>query len=184
MLIEIFFTGSAFVINKKETNVEDSFVFDFKRNHDNRGYFEEIFNPNYNLQKPEQINHSFSYKGVLRGIHVSPYYKLVTCIRGKIFDVCVDLRKDSKSYLKSFSVILQQGDNKQFLIPAFCGHAFLALEDSDIIYFQGGVFNEHLDLNVIWSDKIIDIKWPEMNYIISDKDLNSKSLQDQDFFIK
>lgn len=165
------------MINKRETKIKDCLVIEFTKNYDHRGHFEEIFNNHYNISFPKQINHSFSKKGVLRGIHVSPYYKLISCIKGKIFDVCIDLRKDSESYLKNFSIVLEQGDNKQFLIPAFCGHAFLALEDSDIIYSQGGIFNKDLDLNVAWNDKKIKIDWPEMNYIISEKDLNAEPLK-------
>lgn len=167
------------MIKKSKTNIDNCFVIETIRHQDCRGYFEELFN--YSLYSTEincqlkvaQVNHSFSHKRTLRGIHVSPYYKLVHCLKGEIFDVCVDFRKESKTYLNYFSINLKENENKQLFIPPHCGHGFLAIKKSEIIYSQGGVFEKDLDINVAYNDLKINIDWPKMKYIISEKDLNA-----------
>lgn len=113
----------------------------------------------------------------MRGIHVTPYAKLVNCVVGKIFDVCVDLRKNSPTYLKYTSAILD--GTKQLYIPANCGHGFMALEDYNVVvYLQEGTYDPEVDKSLFWADKTIGVKWPdEEKKIISDKDLKAPTLE-------
>lgn len=154
-----------------QTHIKDCFFLRTEQHHDSRGFFEELFNQSvYNLEA-KQVNRSFSHQGTIRGIHISPYFKLITCISGSIFDVCVDLRKDSPSYLRHFSIVLDDENRTQLYCPPYCGHAFLALKESEIIYTQGGIFNQSCDVNVLWNDEAININWPVMDqYILSSKD--------------
>jgi len=154
--------------------IDDLRIYDLKKFHDDRGFFCELHNQYKNKFAVQQINQSFSKKGTLRGIHCTPFWKLITCIKGKVLDVCVDLRSKSKTYLQHYSVELSEDNNKQVYIPGFCGHAFLALEDSLIVYSQGDVYNPIVESSYRFDDPAFKIDWPKMDYIISDKDLKAK----------
>ena len=119
----------------KETPIKDVFIIESKKFCDNRGYFMETYKETdfnkaglfYNFV---QDNQSQSKYGVLRGLHFQKNYpqaKLVRCIEGAVFDVCVDLRENSKTYGKYVSVVLSEGEGNQFLIPRGCAHGFLVL---------------------------------------------------------
>lgn len=144
----------------------EPFVFD-----DNRGLFSETFKssilPGF---KPVQTNYSFSKKGVLRGIHRTPYAKLVTCVQGTVYDVCVDLREDSPTYRQHFGICLSNIVLNSLYIPPYCGHAFLALEDSILVYQQDSEYDKAVDEAYCWRD--YNIMWPITPSIISDKDKN------------
>ena len=150
--------------------ISDAKVFNPKRHHDNRGFFTELFDQNNFAFAVKQINHSYSIRGTLRGIHKAPFEKLVTCIQGRIFDVCVDLRQDSKTYLQHVAVELSAENGKQLLVPKDCGHAFLALEDSMVVYSQSDTYNPSGESSVRYDDPTLNIEWPVMDYIISSKD--------------
>lgn len=139
---------------------------------DNRGTFFELFtSKDFEIK---QVSSSVSKKGVMRGIHVSPYEKVVTCITGSIFDVMVDLREESENYGKYFSQIIDSKQPIMVRIPANCGHAFLSLEDnSTVIYAQNGSYNKNLEKEFNCLSPDLNINWPVMNYIISDKDKDS-----------
>ena len=165
------------IMKKITTNIKDCFLIEIDRNFDHRGFFEELFNENFYEINVKQVSHSFSLKGTIRGIHISPYFKIVSCLKGKIFDVCVDLRKQSDSYLQYYCCIMDESQQFQMFCPAYCGHAFLALEDSTVVYSQGGVFNSTLDNNIFWKDPLINIQWPQLDsYILSEKDAIAKCL--------
>lgn len=144
----------------------EPFVFD-----DNRGLFSETFKssilPGF---KPVQTNYSFSKKGVLRGVHRTPYAKLVTCVQGTVYDVCVDLREDSLTYRQHFGICLSNIVLNSLYIPPYCGHAFLALEDSILVYQQDSEYDKAVDETYCWRD--YNIMWPMTPSIISDKDKN------------
>lgn len=164
--------------------VKDCQVFEIKKFNDERGFFSELYNQNTQNLNVKQINYSFSNKGTLRGIHCAPFWKLVTCVKGKILDVCVDLREDSTTYLSHVAVELSAENMKSIFIPENCGHAFLALEDSKVIYSQGDVYNPNKEKNFPYNDPSFNIKWPHMDkYLISKKDLNSSQIvSDQHIF--
>lgn len=140
-------------------HIPDCIILDYDQFHDARGYFSEIYKssclPHF---KPVQSNYSFSKAGVLRGIHRTPYAKLVTCIHGGIFDVCVDLRENSPTYKKYYSIELSPFDHKSIYIPPYCGHGFLALEDSLVVYHQDQEYNSSVDETYCYS--VFDIQWP------------------------
>jgi dTDP-4-dehydrorhamnose 3,5-epimerase len=158
-------------MNKHNTYIKDCFWAEHNIFRDERGIFSEIFKNSHlnDLFKPVQSNYSFSKKGSLRGIHRTPYAKYVTCVKGEVYDVCVDLRKDSPTYGKYFSLLLNEHNLYSLYIPPYCGHAFLAITDSVLIYHQDGEYNPDLDETFCY--KSYNIPWIEnLSYIISLKD--------------
>jgi dTDP-4-dehydrorhamnose 3,5-epimerase len=120
-----------------------------------------------------QITVSRSKKNVIRGLHCSPHHKMVCCPTGKAFDVVVDLRPNSPTFLQWDGAWLTK--NKHIVIPPFCGHGFFSAEDdTSILYLQGGCFAPALDFSVVWDDPSLKIQWPApieaSDYIISAKD--------------
>ncbi len=155
---------------------------------DKRGFFFESFNKKkfqkLFLKKINvcQINHSVSKKYVIRGLHYQvgkfQQEKIVKVIRGKIFDVAVDLRKNSKTYGKFQSVILSDKNNYQLYIPRNFAHGFQVLsEEAEVSYITGNFYNPSSERTILWSDPLINIKWPyPRKAIISKKDLLGKNL--------
>jgi dTDP-4-dehydrorhamnose 3,5-epimerase len=159
-------------MKKHNTHIDNCFWIEPDMFEDHRGIFSEIFknSSTEHLFKPLQSNYSFSKKGVLRGIHRTPYAKYVTCVKGTVYDVCVDLRPHSKTHNQHFGICLSEVVLNSLYIPPFCGHAFLALEDSILIYQQNQEYNPKLDEAYCYKD--YDIKWPSEIIYISDKDKN------------
>lgn len=136
---------------------------------DDRGFFYE----SYNTEKFSalgiatefrQDNHSFSTAGVLRGLHFQlppqPMAKLVRCTRGRLWDVAVDLRKSSPTYLQWYGLELSAENKQMFYIPEGFGHGFYAFEDAELLYKTSNVFNGALDSGIAWNDPQIAIAWP------------------------
>ena len=123
-----------------------------------------------------QENHSRSEKkGIIRGLHfqVEPYSetKLVRCIRGKIFDVAVDLRKGSKTFGKWHGVFLSEENKKMFFIPRGFAHGFCTLTDiSEVVYKVDNFYSPEHERGLLWNDPDIAIEWPVTNPILSIKD--------------
>lgn len=149
---------------------------------DARGYFMETYNfddfseAGLNI-KFVQDNQSGSSKGVLRGLHYQgkhPQGKLVRVIEGEVFDVAVDIRKDSISYGKWIGVILSKENKKQLYIPEGFAHGFLVLsEKAEFVYKCSELYHPEDECGIIWNDEIIGIKWPLDHVdkvILSDKD--------------
>lgn len=141
--------------------------YDRKHITDHRGFFSEIYNDHYDINC-RQINCSFSYKNVFRGIHQATFSKLVSCVKGKIIDFCVDLRSTSDTYLKVYQQELSETNKQQLYIPNNCGHGFLALEDSVVIYSQDDIYSP--DKEQTYCYKQFNIILPE-HIILSDKDM-------------
>ena len=168
-----------------ETPFQDLFVLEPMLYHDNRGFFLESYNQIDLKQKGLifnfiQDNHSLSKKkGTVRGIHYqsAPFEqtKLVRCIRGEIIDYAVDLRPDSTTYLKWFSINLSSTNHKQLLIPRGFGHAFVTLkENTEVLYKIDNAYSKVNEHSINYLDPIIDIQWPEdLNLTLSEKDLNA-----------
>ena len=149
---------------------------------DDRGYFFESYN--YNdyaaagiTEQFVQDNQSASKRGVLRGLHFQkefPQDKLVRVIRGEVFDVAVDMRKDSKTYGKWFGVVLSEENKKQFFIPKNFAHGFLVLSDyAEFAYKCTDFYHPNDEGGLIWNDPDIGIEWPlqdGVELIMSDKD--------------
>ena len=159
---------------------------------DNRGYFYESFNKkNFTDIFGEidfvQENHSFSSKNVIRGLHfqIEPnaQSKLVECLSGKIFDVVVDLRKKSPTFLNWGGIELSEKSHNQLWIEKGFAHGFYTLSDeAHVIYKVDYSWHPDSERSLIWNDPSIGIKWPDIkeNIIISEKDLNGKSINQFD----
>lgn len=133
-----------------------------------------------------QDNHSLSrQKGVLRGLHYqkSPMAqgKLLRCTQGSLLDVAVDLRKDSPTYKKWFSVVLSAANKRLFFVPRGFGHGFLTLEnDTQIEYKVDAYYSPQHDRSIRYDDPELGIDWGVDDVILSDKDRNAPLLKDSD----
>lgn len=149
---------------------------------DERGYFVETYNQRDMAEAGlnmvfVQDNQSMSVKGVLRGLHFQKQYpqgKLVRVIRGTVFDVAVDLIKNSKTFGKWYGVVLSAESKKQFYIPEGFAHGFLVLsEEAEFCYMCTDFYRPVDEGGLIWNDPQIGIEWPVeegMKLIISEKD--------------
>ena len=147
---------------------------------DDRGFFLETYKKTEFAkagikENLVQENHSFSKKNVLRGLHFqrSPKAqgKLVKCLRGKIFDVAVDIRKKSPTFLKWVGAELSQANGEMLYIPRGFAHGFLVLSNSaDVIYKCTAEYSPKHESGIIWNDPQINIKWPVSRPLLSDKD--------------
>ena len=138
---------------------------------DNRGYFMETYSERDMKEAGIDIvfvqdNQSCSTKGVLRGLHFQkqfPQTKLVRVIKGRVFDVAVDLRTDSKTYGKWYGVELTEENKKQFLIPKGFAHGFLVLCDTaEFCYKCDDFYHPNDEGGMAWNDPEIGITWPEL----------------------
>lgn len=155
---------------------------------DKRGYFMETYNENDMKEagidiKFVQDNQSASTYGVLRGLHRQinfPQSKLVRVIKGSVFDVAVDMREDSPTYLKWYGIELTEENKKQFLIPKGFAHGFLVLSDyAEFCYKVDDFFHLNDEGGIAWDDPTIGVKWPipeGMELNLSDKDKNWKPI--------
>ena len=130
-----------------------------------------------------QDNESKSKKGVLRGLHFQKTYpqaKLVRVLEGEVFDVAVDLRKDSKTYGKWVGVILSSENKRQFMIPRGFAHGFVVLSESATFTYKCDEFYHPEDEGgLMWNDEDINIEWPyEGEVLLSEKDKNHPSLKE------
>lgn len=165
-----------------DTTIKGLYIIEPKVFLDDRGYFFESFNQKYfeqiNLNLDfVQDNESMSKKGVLRGMHFQTKYpqgKLVRVTQGEVYDVAVDMRKDSPTYKHWMGIILSDSNKKQFYIPPGFAHGFLVL--SDIAVFNYKCTNYYMpeyDCGFVWNDEDIGISWPLNKVdeiILSEKD--------------
>ena len=149
-----------------------------------KDYSKEVFEQNNIKYDLAEIFYTTSHKGVIRALHfqrVKQQPKLVRCIYGHVFDVVVDLRKDSKTFKKWLSFDLTGDNKKEILIPAGCAHGYLVLEHSIVSYKCAEKFYGEYDDGILWNDPDINVKWPlelvggEENIILADKDKNLQS---------
>ncbi|MCL5238911.1 MAG: dTDP-4-dehydrorhamnose 3,5-epimerase [Candidatus Marsarchaeota archaeon] len=159
---------------------------------DSRGFFMEGFNKEAFMKNGIdgnfiQYNISRSKKGVLRGLHfqLEPYSqaKLVRCLRGEIFDVAVDIRKNSPTFGSHVSVTLK-GDGKQMIfVPRNFAHGFLSLgeEDADVMYYVDNKYAPDSERGIAWNDSGLGIRWPEEPTLLSKKDQQWPKLSEYNF---
>lgn len=177
---------SNFTFNK--TDIDGVYIIDVKTYGDHRGYFMETYKESdfkeagldYSFV---QDNQSSSRKGVLRGLHFQkthPQAKLVRVIKGEVFDVAVDLRKDSKTYGKWVGVLLSEGNHKQFMIPRGFAHGFVVVSDyAEFAYKCDELYHPEDEGGIMWNDPAIGIEWPDVGEIIlSEKDKLHPSLEE------
>lgn len=180
-------------MNVIRTEIHDVLILQPTVYSDERGWFMESFNEasfyqhldTLSISRPKpfvQDNHSCSSKGVLRGLHFQapPYEqgKLVRVTRGAAFDVAVDIRKDSPTYLKWVGVRLDCISNFMLWIPEGFAHGFLALEDdTHFLYKTSDYYNKASEGSLLWNDPLLGIQWPVCDtYIVSAKDCEAPTL--------
>lgn len=157
---------------------------------DSRGLFFESFNTKLFdklIQKNTkfvQDNHSTSEFNVLRGLHyqLEPFEqgKLVRVIKGEIFDVAVDIRKNSKNFKKWVGVSLSCENKKQLWVPRGFAHGFLVLsEKAEVLYKTDNYYDKNSERSIIWNDLDLNIDWPlKKSPYLSEKDKNAKPLKE------
>ena len=172
------------------TPIKDLIIIEPNVFGDTRGYFLESFNlqqfeENIREIKFVQDNESKSSKGVLRGLHFQkpPFdqAKLVRCVQGEVLDVAVDLRKDSATYGKHFSIKLSDENKKQLFVPRGFAHGFVVL--SEVAVFAYKVDNTYApshDSGILWNDEDLNIDWilPEDQIQLSAKDQVQQNFKD------
>ena len=172
----------------EKTFIDDVYVIKPKKFGDNRGYFMETYNEhdfkknglNYNFV---QDNQSKSSKGVLRGLHFQinhPQAKLVRVIEGEVYDVAVDLRKDSPTFGKWYGVVLSGENKKMFMIPRGFAHGFLVLSETATFSYKCDDFYHPKDEGgIIYNDPTIGVEWPKLDceIILSEKDKAHKPFE-------
>ena len=167
-----------------ETGIDDLFIIESQRFGDARGYFMETYNEkDFHdaglTMRFVQANESRSCKGVLRGMHFQknfPQGKLVRCTKGEVYDVAVDLRKDSKTYGKWFGVELSEENKRQFYVPEGFAHGFYVLSDvAEFVYQVTNLYHPEDEGALFWNDPEVGIKWPLIDgveVLLSEKDKN------------
>lgn len=155
-------------VERNVGGIEGLYILEPAVHGDSRGYFMETYNQrdmeeaglNMNFV---QDNQSMSIKGVLRGLHLQKNYpqgKLVRVIKGKVFDVAVDMRKGSKTYAKWYGVEISEENKKQFYIPEGFAHGFLVLSDiAEFCYKVTDFYHPTDEIGIAWNDPSIDIDW-------------------------
>ena len=170
---------------KIKTKFKDLIIIKNKTFKDNRGYFKELFKEKDINKKFPFIVMSYSKKNVIRGLHIQTYNsqgKYVSVLKGKIFDVAVDLRKNSKTFGKIFKTILSEKNSKSIYIPPGFAHGFCTLERENYIIYSCTKYRDaKSEKGILLNDKYLNIKWPIKNPILSKKDRLNMSFKE---FIK
>ena len=163
----------------QKTKFKDLFLIKNNTYKDKRGYFKELIRENQIKKKFPFLVMSHSKKNIVRGLHIqtkNPQGKFVTVIKGKIFDVALDLRKKSKTFGKVYSCMLSEKNSKSIFIPAGFAHGFQSLDkETYIIYSCTKYRDKKSEITIDVNDNNLKIKWPSKNQILSNKDKNGIS---------
>ena len=163
----------------KKTNFEDLFILKNRPYKDKRGYFKELIKENKIKQKFPFFVMSYSKQNVIRGLHIqtkNSQGKLVTVIKGKIFDIALDLRKNSKTFGKYFKCILSESNSNSIFIPPGFAHGFQALEKNNYIIYSCTKYRDSKsEVAIKFNDDQLKIRWPIKKQILSKKDNNAMS---------
>lgn len=176
----------------EEINLKGAFLIQPFISTDERGafikdYSTEVFEENGIQHDLKEVFYTVSHKGVIRALHfqkVKQQAKLVRCVKGKIYDVIVDLRKDSPTYKQWRGFYLSDENNLELLVPKHFAHGYLVLEDSVVSYKCAEKFYGEHDTGIMWNDETVNVDWPleEIggvdNLILSEKDKNLQSFKD------
>lgn len=157
-------------------------VFEDERGHFFEYYQKELFAQNGIKDDFVQDNQSLSQKGVLRGLHFQapPYAqaKLIRVIKGAVLDVAVDIRKNSPTYGKHFSIELNERNKKQLYIPVGFAHGFFTLEDNTIFSYKcSNYYHKTSEGALLWNDKDLSINWNVAQPVLSEKDKEATPFQ-------
>lgn len=168
----------------EETILKGSFVIDLNTVQDDRGWFmrtysKDQFEKNIGFEKEwVQMNQSFTVKkGSIRGMHfqLKPFseIKLVRCIAGEVFDVIIDLRKNSSTFLKWFGINLSSQNKKMIYIPEGFAHGFQTLsENAELVYQHSEYYEPEAEAGIKYNDQAVNIHWPLEITAISERDKN------------
>jgi len=174
----------------KKLSIPEVILVESKAFVDDRGFFlesfkESVFASNGIDTRFVQDNFSHSIKGILRGLHYQKnpkaQAKLVTALRGEIFDIAVDIRKGSPTYGKWVGVILSENNHKLLYIPEGFAHGFCVLnKEADVLYKVNQEYSPEHEKGIIWNDSEVNITWPIDKPILLEKDLQMPVLKNAD----
>ena len=160
-----------------KTKFKDLFIFKNKSFKDKRGYFKELIKEKQIKKKLPFTVMSYSKKNVIRGLHIQTKKsqgKFISALKGRVYDVAVDLRKNSKTFGKYFSCILSEKNSQSIYIPPGFAHGFCGLgKENYIIYSCTQYRDANSERAIKYNDKKLNIKWPIKNPVISKKDQNA-----------
>jgi len=174
----------------KKLDLEGAYLIKPFVSYDERGYFikdysREVFDENGIHHDLKEVFYTNSHKGVIRAIHyqrVNEQAKLVRCVSGKIYDVIVDLRKDSSTFGQWRGFYLSEENKDELYIPEHFGHGYLVIEPSIVSYKCAEKFYGEYDDGIMWNDPDIGIKWPvelvNNQIILSEKDTKLQSFEE------
>ena len=170
---------------KKNNKIKELLIVNNQSYKDKRGYFKEILLEKKIKERFPFLVMSYSKKNVIRGLHMqlnNPQGKYVSVIKGKIFDVCVDLRKNSKTFGKYFSVVISEKNSKSIFVPPGFAHGFCALDKENYIIYSCTKYRDaKSEVAINFDDRNLKIKWPVKKAIVSKKDKSAISFNE---FIK
>ena len=160
-------------------------IIRFDQSKDSRGSFSEVYRRDIFMSNgiPELVQENYSYSnwGVIRGLYYQEYPheigKLIRCVKGSIFDVAVDVRKDSEKYGKYYSMVMSENDDFMFWVPAGFAHGFCSLENNSVVLYKtSGYYSKEHEKAIRWDDPVINIDWPIRDVKVSTKDKKAKLL--------
>ena len=169
-----------------KTKIEGLKIIKLKRNNDPRGYLAETYNKKLIGGKELVFDYKvISKKNIFRGFHFQYKFqqvKLISVLKGKILDYVIDLRKNSKTFGKTYKIILSEKNNLSLYVPSGFAHSYLTLEKENIVYYKlSNYYAPKFESGIIYKDPILKIKWPKKKMIVSTKD---KKLMSFKKFIK
>ena len=163
-----------------KTSFKDLIIIKHKSYKDKRGYFKELLIEKDIRKKFPFLVMSYSKKNVIRGLHLQQRKsqgKFVTVIKGKIYDVVIDLRKKSKTFGKKYSIILSENNCNSIYVPEGFAHGFCALDkDNYVVYSCTNYRDKQSEIGIKFDDKKLNINWPTKSPILSKKDKENPSL--------
>jgi len=166
----------------KKTIFKDLFIVQNIKHKDKRGYFKELIRENKINKKFPFLVTSYSRKNVIRGLHLqrkNSQGKFISVIKGKIFDVALDLRKNSKTFGLYYKCILSSRNSKSLYVPPGFAHGFQALEEENYVIYSCTNYRDSLsETSIKYNDEDLKIPWPKKNSVISAKDADALSLKE------
>ena len=167
-------------MRKIRTHIKGLYILKGKKFIDSRGWLREVFKRNYFNKNNIFTIVSKSKKNVLRGLHLqkkNSQDKLITVLKGKILDVAVDLRTNSKSFAKHHKIILSYTNSKSFFVPRGFAHGVLGLDKENIILYTCTNYRDKAnEVSIKWNDKDLNIKWGIKKPILSVKDRQAQKV--------
>ena len=169
-------------MKKIKTKFKNLFIIQGKKFEDKRGFLREVFIEKITKKKLIFSIISKSKKNVVRGLHMqlkNSQTKYISVLKGKVLDVVVDLRKNSKTFKKFFKIILSDKNCKSLIIPSGFAHGFLGLDEENIVLYSCDNYRNKLsERSIKWNDPELKINWNIKKIIASKKDKSSKSLRE------